>query len=66
MLVLARRLDEKVSVGEVVVTVVEIRNGVVRLGFEGPIEVPIVREDAVGGENRAVQRKWRRAGGGRS
>ena len=46
MLVLTRKLGERVVIGnEVVVTVVEVRGERVKLGFEGPPEVPIHREE---------------------
>ena len=46
MLVLTRKLGERVVIGnDVVVTVVEIRGERVKLGFEGPPEVPIHREE---------------------
>ena len=50
MLVLSRRNRESVVVGgtsaidrKLVVTVLEIRGGKVRLGFDGPAEVPVHR-----------------------
>ena len=46
MLVLNRKRDEKVIIGnEVVVTVLDVRGDQVRLGFAGPVEVPIHREE---------------------
>lgn len=47
MLVLSRKRDEKVLIGGglVTVTVVEIRGDKVRLGFDGPREMPIHREE---------------------
>lgn len=45
MLVLTRKLDEKVIVGNVTITVVEIYNGKVRLGFEAPPETQIYRAE---------------------
>lgn len=46
MLVLSRRKDERVVIGDnVVVTVIEIRGDRVRLGFEAPAEVVINREE---------------------
>jgi carbon storage regulator CsrA len=49
MLVLARRLNEKVvlpSLG-VTVQVLDIRRGTVRLGIEAPPEVTVLREELV-------------------
>ena len=49
MLVLARRRNESVVIftpaGEVTVTVLEIRGGKVRLGFDAPPNVPIHRRE---------------------
>jgi carbon storage regulator len=46
MLVLSRRVGQKVVIGNGVVVVVTAVNGDrVRLGFEGPGEVPIHREE---------------------
>ncbi|MDA1053899.1 MAG: carbon storage regulator CsrA [Planctomycetota bacterium] len=46
MLVLTRKLNETVIVGDdIVVTVLAINGKKVRLGFEAPRSVPIVREE---------------------
>lgn len=46
MLVLSRNQGEKIVIGNnIVVTVVDIRGDRVRLGFTGPNEVPIHREE---------------------
>ncbi len=46
MLVLARREDERIRIGEnVILRVVEIRGNVVRLGFDAPPDVAIHREE---------------------
>ncbi|MGD9646599.1 MAG: carbon storage regulator CsrA [Pirellulales bacterium] len=46
MLVLSRKEGERICIGEnIVVTVVSVRGDRVRLGFEGPREVPIHREE---------------------
>jgi carbon storage regulator len=47
MLVLTRRIEESVIIdGDIEVTVLRVdRNGTVRLGFEAPEEVDIVREE---------------------
>ena len=46
MLVLARKVGEKILIGEnISVTVVRIAPGVVRIGIEAPNEMPIVREE---------------------
>lgn len=46
MLVLSRKKDERIMIGDnIEVTVVEIRGDRVKLGFVGPHEVPIHREE---------------------
>jgi carbon storage regulator len=46
MLVLARKVGEKILIGEnISVTVVRVAQGVVRIGIEAPNEMPIVREE---------------------
>lgn len=46
MLVLSRRPDERIRIGEdIFVTVVAVRGDAVRLGFEAPVEVVIDREE---------------------
>ena len=48
MLVLTRKPGERLVIGNnIVVTVVSVRNGQVRLGFEAPREVSIRREEIV-------------------
>lgn len=46
MLVLSRNKGERIVIGNnIVLTVVDIRGDRVRLGFEGPTDVPIHREE---------------------
>jgi carbon storage regulator len=46
MLVLARKVGEKILIGEnISVTVVRIAPGVVRIGIEAPSEMSIIREE---------------------
>jgi carbon storage regulator len=45
MLVLTRRLGEKIRIGDVTLMVVELRGGQVKLGFEGAPSIPIHREE---------------------
>jgi len=46
MLVLSRKMGERISIGpEIEVKVLGIRKGRVKLGFSGPPEVPIQREE---------------------
>lgn len=50
MLVLSRKLNEKVVIGgNIVVTVVRIDRNTVRIGIEAPPEVPVHREEILPG-----------------
>lgn len=49
MLVLSRKLGEKVVIGDgIVVTVVEVKGRTVRLGIDAPHSVPVWRGELVG------------------
>ena len=46
MLVLSRKRNEQIVIGEkIVITIVEIRGDKVRLGIEAPAEVPVHRQE---------------------
>jgi carbon storage regulator len=46
MLVLSRKLGEKIYIGDnICITVVDIDRGKIRLGIEAPREVPIYRQE---------------------
>lgn len=46
MLVLSRRVDQKIMItGNIVITIIEIRGDKVRLGFEAPKEIIIDRHE---------------------
>ncbi|MBN2816974.1 MAG: carbon storage regulator CsrA [Campylobacterales bacterium] len=48
MLVLARKQDEAIHIGDnVVVKVVSIENGIVKLGIEAPKEISIMRDELI-------------------
>ncbi len=48
MLVLSRRNGQRVRIGQFIeVTVLESQNGRVKLGFSGPPEIPIHREEVL-------------------
>jgi len=51
MLVLSRKLGEKILIGtganEIVLTVVDIDRGKIRLGIDAPREVPVFREELI-------------------
>ena len=56
MLILSRRVNEKIVIGDdIVVSVVEVRGDQVKLGIEAPQSVKVFREevyDAIQDENR--------------
>ena len=58
MLVLSRRVGESVMIGDdVVLTVVEVRGDIVRLGIDAPLDVKVHREEVyreVEAANRAA------------
>jgi carbon storage regulator len=57
MLVLSRKQGQRIVVGNgITVTVVSVRGSRVKLGFDGPAEIPIHREE--------VQRRLERIPGG--
>ena len=46
MLVLSRKVGEKILIGDkIAVTVVRVAQGIVRIGVEAPKEMPIVRDE---------------------
>ncbi len=48
MLVLARKTDESIVIGDnIVVKVVSIENGVVKLGIEAPKDITIMRNELI-------------------
>ena len=59
MLILSRKLNEQIVIGDrIVVTVVAIRGGNVRLGIEAPNDVPVHRQEvyqALRKEERKVE-----------
>lgn len=46
MLVLSRKIGERIQIGSnITLTVLESRSGQIRLGFTGPADIPIHREE---------------------
>jgi carbon storage regulator len=55
MLVLSRKLNEKIVIdGGVVVTVVKIDRNQIRLGIEAPAHVRVLREEIAGNSRHAA------------
>ncbi len=53
MLVLSRKLGEKIYISEnICITVVDIDRGKIRLGIEAPREVPIFRQELLQGKDK--------------
>ncbi|QOP44279.1 carbon storage regulator CsrA [Sulfurimonas sediminis] len=48
MLVLARKADESIIIGDnIVVKIISVENGVVKLGIDAPKEVAIIRNELI-------------------
>ena len=61
MLVLSRKIGERIRIGDdVTITVVRVTGGGVRLGIEAPAELPVVREELY---QEMQAEKQRQAGG---
>ena len=60
MLVLTRRVDESISIGEnIIVTVLAVEGDRVKLGISAPREVPILRQEvyeAIQAQNRLQEK----------
>jgi carbon storage regulator len=54
MLVLSRKIGERIRVADnIVITVVQVQGRSVRLGFEAPSRVPILRQELAGTDDPA-------------
>jgi carbon storage regulator len=63
MLVLSRKLNEKIVIdGGIVVTVVKIDRNQIRLGIEAPSDVRVFREEIAGTSGRSTPREAVTAG----
>ena len=52
MLVLSRKLGEKIHIGDnICITIVDIDRGKIRLGIEAPRDVPIFRQELLASNN---------------
>ena len=45
MLVLSRKVSERITIGPVTITIVKIKGNSVRVGVEAPKDVPILRAE---------------------
>ena len=55
MLVLSRKRDERIVIGDnIVITVVDVRGDKVRLGIEAPAEIPVHRQEVVDAMRRGT------------
>lgn len=56
MLVLSRKRDEKIVIGDrIVITIVEVRGDKVRLGIEAPTDVPVHRQEVYDAIRRSTE-----------
>ncbi|MCI1209328.1 MAG: carbon storage regulator CsrA [Treponema sp.] len=60
MLILSRKIDQKIRIGEnITLTIIEIRGDQVKIGVEAPKEVKVFRQEvytAIQNENRQAAR----------
>jgi len=60
MLILSRKLDEKVVIGDdITISIIEIRGDQVRIGIDAPKKVKVFRQevyDAIRAENKAASK----------
>ena len=58
MLILSRKLDEKIKIGEdITITIIELKGDQVKIGVEAPKSVKVFRQevfDAIQNENKAA------------
>ncbi len=55
MLVLSRKRDERIVIGDnIVITVVDVRGDKVRIGIEAPAEIPVHRQEILEALQRAA------------
>jgi carbon storage regulator len=67
MLVLSRKVGERISIGDqVTVTIVKITGNAVRIGIEAPIDTPVAREELRSGLGDANQQAPPRSHGSAS
>lgn len=57
MLVLTRRCDETIHIGDIVIKVLKIKGAQVMIGIQAPNNVQIVRGELIGSEASPVENK---------
>lgn len=57
MLVLTRKTDERIVIGNITVTVVAVKKGRVRLGVEAPRDLVVMREEIANRKSKIENRK---------
>ena len=58
MLVLSRRIDEKIIINDnIIITIVDIKGNQIRLGIEAPKDVPITRGELIRGDLKETETK---------
>ena len=63
MLVLSRKLNEKIVIdGQIVLTVVKIDRNQIRIGIDAPPHVRVFREEIAGRPHRAASQRSETAG----
>jgi carbon storage regulator len=51
MLVLSRRKNDTIIIGDVIVTIVSVKSGTVKLGIEADRGIPVMRGELVEGDD---------------
>ena len=58
MLVLSRKSNEQILIGDdIVITVIRIGENTVRIGIEAPKDVPIVRAELIQSDKQEMERR---------
>ena len=54
MLVLSRKIGERIMIGkDIIITVIDINRSKIRIGIEAPNQVPVYREELLDGQKEA-------------